>query len=98
MQHINMQEDVDGYIIVFFEIRTKDPSGKQYLSYQLPSKTDINKWLQEGYMTEEGFITLPNANGSKIDKALVPESDQVGAAVAIYEAFITKDGNVVGRN
>ena len=101
MQHINIQQDTDGYILVFFEIRTKDAAGKQYLSYQLPGGDgEINKWLQEGYMTKEGFVTLPNNRGTKVGPEMVTaiaNSEEVGGFVAIYEAFITKDGNVVGK-
>lgn len=98
MQNINVKQDVDGYIIVFFEIKTKDTQGKDYLSYQLPNEQIVNKWLQEGYMSEEGFITLPNVNSTKLDKAMIDNSNDIGSAVVIYEAFITKDGNVVGKN
>lgn len=100
MQHINAQQDTDGYILIFFEIRTKDTEGKQYLSYQLPGEGEIDKWLQEGYTTKEGFVTLPNNRGTKVGPEMITamaSSGEVGGFVAIYEAFITKDGNVVGK-
>lgn len=95
MQHLNMQEDTDGYLVITFEIKTKDPSGKEYLSYQLPNGTTNNKWVQEGYLKDG--ITLPTVNGTKVREGSL-NTNEDGAAVVIYEAFIKKDGSIVGSN
>jgi hypothetical protein len=82
----------DGYLIVFFNIKAYDNEGKEYLNYQMPVSN--TGWLEEGYASEESFITLPN--GKKVTKN-IPETTNSGAVV-IYEAHLNKDGQVVGKN
>ena len=82
----------DGYILVFFNIKAYDNEGKEYLNYQLPA--NHTGWQEEGYATEDTFITLPN--GKKVTTN-IPESSN-GGAVVIYEAHLNKDGQVVGKN